>query len=88
MFLSRFQSSSARVIADIVVIAFIHNTPYTVHRTLKIFARCEASCSNLRFLYVKMTSSLPGNRDLPVSQFNLGTYWGRVLHSANISDPR
>jgi hypothetical protein len=35
-----------------------------------------------------MTSSLPGNRDLPDSQFNLGTYWGRVLHAANISDPR
>ncbi|KAF5849263.1 hypothetical protein GGP41_006187 [Bipolaris sorokiniana] len=35
-----------------------------------------------------MTSSLPGNRDLPVSQFDLSTYWGRVRHSANISDPR
>ncbi|KAL6705636.1 Sideroflexin FSF1 [Coniothyrium glycines] len=35
-----------------------------------------------------MTSSLPGNRDLPSSQFDLSTYWGRVLHSANISDPR
>ncbi|EFQ94315.1 hypothetical protein PTT_08062 [Pyrenophora teres f. teres 0-1] len=35
-----------------------------------------------------MTSSLPGNRDLPVSQFDLSTYWGRVQHSANISDPR
>ncbi|CAN9473027.1 unnamed protein product [Alternaria alternata] len=35
-----------------------------------------------------MTSSLPGNRDLPVSQYDLGTYWGRVQHSANISDPR
>lgn len=35
-----------------------------------------------------MTSSLPGTRDLPVSQYDLGTYWGRVRHSANISDPR
>ncbi|KAF1950092.1 Tricarboxylate/iron carrier [Byssothecium circinans] len=35
-----------------------------------------------------MTSSLPGNRDLPVSQYDLSTYWGRVRHSANISDPR
>ncbi|OAL56299.1 sideroflexin-5 [Pyrenochaeta sp. DS3sAY3a] len=35
-----------------------------------------------------MTSSLPGNRDLPVSQFDLSTYWGRVQHAANISDPR
>ncbi|KAF2715798.1 sideroflexin-5 [Pleomassaria siparia CBS 279.74] len=35
-----------------------------------------------------MTSSLPGNRDLPVSQYDLSTYWGRVRHSADISDPR
>ncbi|KAF2194502.1 sideroflexin-5 [Zopfia rhizophila CBS 207.26] len=35
-----------------------------------------------------MTSSLPGNRDLPVSQYDTSTYWGRVRHSADISDPR
>ncbi|KAF2650325.1 sideroflexin-5 [Lophiostoma macrostomum CBS 122681] len=35
-----------------------------------------------------MTSSLPGNRDLPVSQYDLSTYLGRVRHSADISDPR
>ncbi|KAF2749506.1 sideroflexin-5 [Sporormia fimetaria CBS 119925] len=35
-----------------------------------------------------MTSSLPGTRELPVSQFDLSTYWGRVRHAANISDPR
>ncbi|KAL1593985.1 Sideroflexin FSF1 [Nothophoma quercina] len=35
-----------------------------------------------------MTSSLPGTRDLPSSQFDLTTYWGRVQHAANISDPR
>jgi hypothetical protein len=35
-----------------------------------------------------MTSSLPGTRELPVSQYDLNTYWGRVQHSANISDPR
>jgi hypothetical protein len=35
-----------------------------------------------------MSSSLPGNRDLPVSQYDLSTYWGRVQHSATISDPR
>ncbi|KAF2241209.1 sideroflexin-5 [Trematosphaeria pertusa] len=35
-----------------------------------------------------MTSSLPGNRDLPVSQYDLSTYCGRVRHSADISDPR
>ncbi|KAH9872283.1 hypothetical protein IAQ61_005118 [Plenodomus lingam] len=34
-----------------------------------------------------MTSSLPGSRDLPSSQFDLGTYWGRVRHSANLTDP-
>ncbi|KAJ5226482.1 Sideroflexin FSF1 [Penicillium chermesinum] len=35
-----------------------------------------------------MSASLPGNRDLPVSQYDLGTYWGRVRHAADISDPR
>ncbi|EON62208.1 hypothetical protein W97_01428 [Coniosporium apollinis CBS 100218] len=35
-----------------------------------------------------MTSSLPGNRELPASQYNLSTYWGRVRHSADLSDPR
>ncbi|KAH7128438.1 Tricarboxylate/iron carrier [Dendryphion nanum] len=35
-----------------------------------------------------MTSSLPGNRDLPGSQYDLSTYWGRVRHAADISDPR
>ncbi|KAF2124815.1 sideroflexin-5 [Dothidotthia symphoricarpi CBS 119687] len=35
-----------------------------------------------------MTTSLPGNRDLPVSQYDLSTYWGRVQHSATIADPR
>ncbi|KAJ4337292.1 Sideroflexin FSF1 [Didymella glomerata] len=35
-----------------------------------------------------MTSSLPGTHDLPSSQYDLTTYWGRVQHAANISDPR
>lgn len=35
-----------------------------------------------------MSASLPGNRELPASQYDLSTYWGRVCHSANISDPR
>ncbi|KAL5393039.1 putative alpha-isopropylmalate carrier [Paraphaeosphaeria minitans] len=35
-----------------------------------------------------MTSSLPGNRDLPASQYDLSTYWGRVRHCADVSDPR
>ena len=35
-----------------------------------------------------MSASLPGNRDLPASQYNLNTYWGRVKQSAEISDPR
>lgn len=34
-----------------------------------------------------MSASLPGNRDLPASQYDLSTYWGRVRHSANLSDP-
>ncbi|KAL8785842.1 MAG: hypothetical protein Q9195_008466 [Heterodermia aff. obscurata] len=35
-----------------------------------------------------MSASLPGARDLPASQYDLGTYWGRVKQSAQISDPR
>ncbi|KAG9721015.1 hypothetical protein KCU59_g3841, partial [Aureobasidium melanogenum] len=35
-----------------------------------------------------MSASLPGNRALPASQYDLDTYWGRVRHAANLSDPR
>ncbi|CAD0021672.1 unnamed protein product [Aureobasidium pullulans] len=35
-----------------------------------------------------MSASLPGNRALPASQYNLDTYWGRVRHAADLSDPR
>ncbi|KAI4123655.1 MAG: hypothetical protein LQ347_006071 [Umbilicaria vellea] len=35
-----------------------------------------------------MSASLPGSRDLPASQYDLNTYWGRVKQSAEISDPR
>lgn len=35
-----------------------------------------------------MSAALPGSRDLPASRHDLSTYWGRVKHSADISDPR
>jgi len=35
-----------------------------------------------------MSASLPGSRELPASRFDLSTYWGRVRHSADVSDPR
>ncbi|KAI1374949.1 Tricarboxylate/iron carrier [Hypoxylon crocopeplum] len=35
-----------------------------------------------------MSSSLPGNRELPESQYDLSTYWGRVKQTATITDPR
>ncbi|KAL8715592.1 MAG: hypothetical protein Q9220_000928 [cf. Caloplaca sp. 1 TL-2023] len=35
-----------------------------------------------------MSASPPGKRDLPSSQYNLETYWGRVKQSADIADPR
>ncbi|KAL1989683.1 hypothetical protein VTN49DRAFT_6880 [Thermomyces lanuginosus] len=35
-----------------------------------------------------MSSSLPGSRELPRSQYDLNTYWGRVRESAKICDPR
>ncbi|KAI1421241.1 Tricarboxylate/iron carrier [Xylaria sp. FL1777] len=35
-----------------------------------------------------MSPSLPGRNNLPASQYNLNTYWGRVKHMADITDPR
>ncbi|KAI1318668.1 Tricarboxylate/iron carrier [Xylariaceae sp. FL0255] len=35
-----------------------------------------------------MSASLPGNRELPESQYDLSTYWGRVRQTASITDPR
>ncbi|KAH6624211.1 Tricarboxylate/iron carrier [Chaetomium sp. MPI-SDFR-AT-0129] len=34
-----------------------------------------------------MSASLPGHRALPESQYDLSTYWGRVQHTAGITDP-
>ncbi|EME47589.1 hypothetical protein DOTSEDRAFT_69510 [Dothistroma septosporum NZE10] len=34
-----------------------------------------------------MSASLPGSRDLPASQYDLSTYWGRVRHSIDLTDP-
>uniref|UniRef100_A0A060TBV1 Sidoreflexin n=1 Tax=Blastobotrys adeninivorans TaxID=409370 RepID=A0A060TBV1_BLAAD len=35
-----------------------------------------------------MASSVPGLRPLPESRHDLSTYWGRVKHCAEVSDPR
>lgn len=35
-----------------------------------------------------MASSVPGDRPLPASRYDLGSYWGRVRHCAELSDPR
>ncbi|RKF81898.1 putative mitochondrial transport protein fsf1 [Golovinomyces cichoracearum] len=35
-----------------------------------------------------MSNLIPGYRKVPASQYDLQTYWGRVWHSASISDPR
>ncbi|KAF2403227.1 Tricarboxylate/iron carrier [Trichodelitschia bisporula] len=35
-----------------------------------------------------MSASLPGSRPLPASQYDLSSYWGRVRHAADLSDPR
>ncbi|KAK0389214.1 hypothetical protein NLU13_2789 [Sarocladium strictum] len=34
-----------------------------------------------------MSASLPGHRELPASQYDLKTYWGRVRHSAGLTNP-
>ncbi|KAE9965858.1 hypothetical protein EG328_009327 [Venturia inaequalis] len=34
-----------------------------------------------------MSAALPGNREVPASQYDLGSYWGRVKHSADLADP-
>lgn len=35
-----------------------------------------------------MSASIPGKRELPESRYDLGTYWGRVQHTLEITDPR
>ncbi|KAG5360509.1 putative mitochondrial transport protein [Yarrowia sp. B02] len=35
-----------------------------------------------------MASSVPGRRTLPDSAYDLDSYWGRVKHCAEVSDPR
>jgi len=35
-----------------------------------------------------MASSIPGDRIVPESRYDLDTYWGRVRHCAEVSDPR
>ena len=35
-----------------------------------------------------MSAARPGPRELPASQYDLSTYWGRVRHAADLSDPR
>lgn len=35
-----------------------------------------------------MSSSLPGNRELPESRYDLSTYWGRVRQTLAITDTR
>lgn len=42
----------------------------------------------LRRSLAPMSASLPGSRDLPASPYDLKTYWGRVRHAADLSDPR
>uniref|UniRef100_L2FRZ1 Mitochondrial cation transporter n=1 Tax=Colletotrichum fructicola (strain Nara gc5) TaxID=1213859 RepID=L2FRZ1_COLFN len=34
-----------------------------------------------------MSASLPGSRELPASQYDLSTYWGRARHSMGLTDP-
>ncbi|KAF9872680.1 tricarboxylate carrier [Colletotrichum karsti] len=34
-----------------------------------------------------MSASLPGSRELPASQYDLSTYWGRVRHNMGLTDP-
>ncbi|KAK2000581.1 tricarboxylate carrier [Colletotrichum falcatum] len=34
-----------------------------------------------------MSASLPGSRELPASQHDLSTYWGRVRHNMGLTDP-
>lgn len=35
-----------------------------------------------------MSASIEGHREMPASQYDLSTYWGRVRHAADLSDPR
>jgi hypothetical protein len=51
-----------------------------------IYAACVYRCDEDD--RVTMSASLPGNRELPESQYDLTTYWGRVRQTAGITDPR
>ncbi|KAK4987772.1 Sideroflexin FSF1 [Elasticomyces elasticus] len=53
-----------------------------------VFVAQQARVALIARLLVTMSASLPGNRDLPASQYDLSTYWGRVRHSADLADPR
>jgi len=61
---------------------------YLISLALTPFFEPWCSHSLLRALQPNMSASLPGNRDLPASQYDLSTYWGRVKQSAQIADPR
>jgi hypothetical protein len=59
--------------------------PYILYSTL-----INTQLKHIQYLrsIKRMSSSLPGIRELPRSQYDLTTYWGRVRESAGISDPR
>jgi hypothetical protein len=62
--------------------------------TLSTLEECPKDCFQLLDIQLtggfvdRMSASLPGNRALPASQYDLSTYWGRVRHAAGLTDPR
>jgi len=54
-----------------------------LHKEAELYCICRG-----REQLSAMSASIPGNRDLPASQYDLKTYWGRVRQSADLADPR
>lgn len=67
---------------------FFFTLPFILHFCLILFSFQHPTTKYIFDPTIKMASSVPGDRPLPASRYNLNTYWGRVQHCAEVSDPR
>ena len=93
-FLRNFGKNNSGLLIDWLVAASYRTHRFFILREKNPLPAKQSSHSFLeavqiiRFVCTIMSASLPGSRDLPNSQYDLTTYWGRVRHAATISDPR
>lgn len=64
------------------------NFSYLKHHNTNSFLTDSITRPTIGKIHATMSASLPGSRELPASQYDLSTYWGRVQHAAGLSDPR